>query len=88
MAKKLVDFRNKNPEKYLAQRLVANYWRKHKNEKPNICFVSWENWKIQLHHFDYTKPNYVIPCTSQIHSDFHTWKIKDIKKERILILPF
>lgn len=85
---KLKEFRIKYPEKYLAQRLVARFLKKNKQYKKNICYVSWIESRIELHHFDYTKPNYVIPCTHQIHSDFHSWKITEIKNEWILILPF
>ena len=82
-------FREKNPEKRYAQKKVNNFIRFHKELKPDYCFVSWEKSKIiHLHHFDYTKPNEVIPCTPKIHSDFHRWIIKEIKEEWILKLPF
>lgn len=76
-----------NPEKKKAQSLVWNFLRFHKELKPNKSFISWESWIIHLHHFDYLKPNQVIPCTAMEHSKIHRWLI-EIKDEHILILPF
>lgn len=87
-AKHLIDFRLRNPYKVKAQRLVWNYYKRNKSEKPTKCYVTWvEGWIIHLHHFDYEQPNKVIPCTPKIHSDFHHWRI-EVKEEYILTLPF
>jgi len=85
----LIKFRKDNPEKYKAMWLVNNFLRYHKELRPTKCFVTGKEWwLIHKHHFDYTKPNQVIPCTPKIHSDFHQWKITEVKPEWILKLPF
>lgn len=85
----LKQFRIDNPEKVYAQRKVAGCLRKYPELKPIKCAVTWVEWvRLHLHHFDYTKPNEVIPCTPKIHTDFHRWIITEIKEEWKIILPF
>ncbi len=85
----LIKYRKKYPEKYKAQRMVAKFLNKNPSYKQTRCSVTWlEWWIIHMHHYDYSKPNMVIPCNPQTHSDFHTWRIQEIKPEWILELPF
>lgn len=75
--------RKKFPEKYNATRIVNNYFRwKNKEKRPNKCVYCNYVWKIELHHFDYNKPNEVIPLCSLCHSWYHYWKIEiDLTKK-------
>lgn len=80
-------FRLKNPEKYIAHKLIDNFFKKNPKLKPERSLVSWLGWRLHMHHFDYNKPNCVIPCTPLEHSMFHKWNI-EIKEEYIITLPF
>lgn len=83
----LYKFRTEHPDKWQAEIKVANFLRYHKDLKPKESSVSWETWRLHLHHPDYSKPNEVIPCTPKEHRAFHNWELEE-KREYILILPF
>lgn len=83
----LYKFRNENPEKWGAEQKVSNFLRYHKDLKPIKSSVSWDTWRLHMHHPDYSKPNEVIPCTPKEHRAFHNWELEE-KREYILILPF
>lgn len=79
-------FREENPEKWNAHKLVNNFFRSFPEYKTNICVVCWKESLIHYHHFDYTKPNEVIPCCAYDHRKFHNWE--EVREEYILKLPF
>lgn len=83
----LYKFRSENPEKWKAEQMVSNFLRYHKEQKPKVSAVSWEWWRIHLHHPDYSRPNEVIPCTPKEHRAFHSGTLKE-KEEYIKIFPF
>lgn len=83
----LYKFRNENPEKWKAEQKVSNFLRYHTDLKPIKSSVSWDTWRLHMHHPDYSKPNEVIPCTPKEHRAFHNWELEE-KREYILILPF
>jgi len=83
----LQNFRLKNPEKWKAQCAVNNFLRYHKEMKKTCCSVCGKTALIHYHHFDYSKPNQVIPCCAFDHSKFHHWKT-EVNPEWILTLPF
>lgn len=85
--KHLQEFRKNNPEKWKAQCAVNNFLRTHKEWKKTVCAVCWNTGRVHYHHFDYSKPNEVIPCCPFDHSRFHQWKL-EIQPEWILPLPF
>lgn len=68
-------FRINNPEKYKAHQLIRSWVRKNKDIVPQCSFISWEQWPLHFHHFDYTKPYHVVPCTPLEHSSIHSGKI-------------
>lgn len=70
-----VEDRRKNPIKNKARAIVNRYFRYHKEDKPTVCSNCDIEWRIELHHFDYTKPREVIPLCSLCHSHIHIWKI-------------
>lgn len=73
-------YRAKNPEKRNAHKIVNNYFRYHKKDKPKKCSHCLGWWQIELHHEDYSKPREFIPLCSLCHKWKHKWKIKiDIK---------
>lgn len=81
-------FRIKFPWKARASQLVALYFKRVGSiSKPKKSFVSGETGIIHLHHFDYSRPNEVIPCTPLEHRAFHKGSLC-VKKEYILVLPF
>jgi len=81
-------FRQENPEKYNAHKLVQNYLRRNFDVNPYIiCKNCWTEWKLHMHHIDYNKPNIVIPLCPLCHSNVHNNTIK-IKDEWIITLPF
>lgn len=78
-------YRKENPEKWDAHKIVNNYFRTHKEEKPNTCskcgFIWKWRWQIELHHEDYNKPREVIPLCSLCHKWYHKWVIEiDLNK--------
>lgn len=83
--KYLKDFRKENPEKWNAQKLVNNFLRYRPELKPKKSLVSGETGIIHLHHFDYSKPFEVIPCTPKEHKQFHLSELH-VKPEFILKL--
>lgn len=84
-----VKFRSEHPEKYKAHRLVWNRIKELKKNwwvKPTISYVSWlTHTTIHLHHFDYTQPYKVIPCTPIEHRKFHSWLL-EVQESYILDL--
>ena len=82
-------FREKYPEKRKAEQMVSNIIRKKdiRYVRPKYSFVSGATWRIHLHHFDYSKPFEVIPCTPLEHAAFHKWTL-EVKEEYIWKIPF
>lgn len=80
-------FRKKYPEKYEAHKKVWNFLRSNPEYKTDICCVCGKEWKTDLHHEDYLKPNQVYPLCRLCHANRHAGNIElDINK--IIILPF
>lgn len=84
--KHLQEFRKNNPEKWNAQKMVNNFLRNNKEMKKKNCSICWKECRVHYHHFDYTKPNEVIPCCAMDHSKFHHWKL-EVQSEWIFVLP-
>lgn len=70
-----IKWRAKYPEKNKARRVVNNYYRYHREDKPTNCCVCNKEWRIELHHEDYNKPREVYPLCSLCHSWVHINKI-------------
>ena len=70
-----VEYRESNPKKHKAHKIVSNYYRYHKEDKPTICSICNAEKNIELHHEDYNNPREVIPLCSLCHSHYHMWKI-------------
>lgn len=69
-------YRQNNPKKYEAHKLVNNYYRYNKDKRPNYCYRCWRWWQIELHHEDYSRPDLVYPLCSMCHKWVHSWLYK------------
>ena len=81
------EYREKNPKKYKAHQLVYNFLKKHRDEYVFKCSVCWVDKKIELHHNDYDKPNFVIPLCALHHKWYHHWK-NSIDINNFILFPF
>lgn len=80
--------RNKtNQIKKNAHIKVWNFIRNNKGKYNFKCVICWKQDRIEKHHEDYNKPNEIIPFCSLHHKRRHCWDF-EVKKERIIILPF
>ena len=81
-------FRLNNPEKYKAQSMIWHLKRNKRNKHllTDTCIVCWKIGMIHYHHFDYTKPNEVIPCCAMCHSKFHHDKLIPIDEYKIIFI--
>lgn len=61
----------KYPERKKARRDTYNYIKYHHIDKPTICSVCWDEWKIEIHHPDYSKWNNVVFCCKKCHALIH-----------------
>lgn len=78
-------FREKFPEKYKAHSFVSSFLKKNKWFKIKECSICLSEWYIHYHHFDYSKPNQIVPCCPLCHSAIHKWTI-NYKDSNIVIL--
>lgn len=85
--KRTLKYRIISKEKYEAHKKVWNYLRKNKDKYDFKCVICWKQDRIEKHHEDYNKPNEIIPFCSLHHKRRHCWDF-EVKKERIIILPF
>jgi len=65
--KHTIEWRLKNPEKYLAHNVVNNAIRDGKIVKPTLCEICGEKAKLHGHHYDYSKPMEVIWLCPECH---------------------
>lgn len=79
-------YRQVNPEKWNAHKLVNNFLRKNYLYKPSRCSICGSNSNLHYHHFDYSLPNMVISCCARCHKKLHSWLSYD--NTMITILPF
>lgn len=73
----------KEPDKYKARCIVNRYFRYRKNERPTSCSHCWTEWRIELHHEDYSNPREVIPLCSLCHNQYHKWYVNIDKTKTI-----
>lgn len=69
--KSKIKWRDKNPVKYRAARIVGNAVRDGKLEKPESCSNCGKGGRIHGHHCDYAKPLDVMWLCPKCHNDWH-----------------
>ena len=80
----LKNYRKYNPrEKILARQLVYKEFLKNRSIVPEKCPITWLPVEC-LHHFDYSKPLEVIPCSIRWHWRLHSKNPPEIKEEWII----
>lgn len=80
-------YRENNPLKTKAHRIVNNYFRYKRDLQPRGCFNCKSKIAIEMHHEDYNKPKEIIPLCNLCHKWYHSWKI-EIDKTIFLTIPF
>lgn len=69
--KKISNYKNKCPERFVARMLVKTDKKKNPHLYPNKCSKCEETKNIEFHHTDYSKPLEVIPLCKKHHQEIH-----------------